>query len=134
MTAFTNISAALDKHTATLGFPVAWENKEYQPEQGQLYLQVNLLPADVKVAWLEHSALDENLGIYQLDVYAPMGGGKSESMTACDAIADSFAGATVSYNGLDVIIKDISRGSGRREGAYYIVPIFISYRCYSPSR
>lgn len=135
MSAFTDISAALDGHTVGLSTPTAWENKDYEPINGTLYIRPTILPAETRQAELGSSAIDDNFGVYQIDVISQAGNGKSSAIIKADAVADRFARGTVlTYNGVNVRIGNVSRGSGRRDGSWFVLPVFINYQSFTQPR
>ena len=135
MSAFTDISAALDSRTDLLSLPTAWENGDYTPENGTLYLRTTLLPADTVQSELGSTGLDEHSGIYQIDVLAQSGGGKGQAIIQADLVADQFARGTVlTYNGVNVRIGSVSRGVGNRQDAWFIFPVFIEYQSFITPR
>jgi hypothetical protein len=130
-TSYLDISAALDSNLNTFAtansIVVAWENKDYQPVTGTLYLRPTLLPADTESIGLGNTSSEDHLGIYQVDVIAPIDKGKGQAITKADLVKTAFPKGNLTYNGLKLRIRSVSRGSGSRDGAYYIVPVFISY-------
>ena len=135
MSAFTDISAALDARTNSLSLPTAWENIAFQPVTGTLYIRPTLMPADTVQAGLGSSGLDEHLGIYQIDIIAPSANGKGTATIKADAIADHFKrGLVLTYNGVNVRLSKTSRGLGKRDEAWYVIPIFITYQSFITPR
>lgn len=135
MSAFTDISAALDARTNSLSLPTAWENIAFQPVTGTLYIRPTLMPADTVQAGLGTNGLDEHLGIYQIDIISTSAKGKGEATIKCDVIADHFKRGTVlSYNGVNVRITKSSRGQGKRDEAFFVIPIFITYQVFTLPR
>ena len=135
MSAFTDISAALDARTNSLSLPTAWENIAFQPVTGTLYIRPTLMPADTVQAGLGSSGLDEHLGIYQIDIIASGSTGKGEATIKADAIADHFKrGLVLTYNGVNVRLSKTSRGVGKRDEAFFVIPIFITYKVFTQPR
>ena len=139
-TAYRDISALsvnLNVYAAANSISVAWENKKFNPVTGTKYIRETLLPADTVQAELGTTGMDETLGIYQVDIFAPTDSdlGKSEAINIADGVADQFIrGSSLTYNGVNVRIRNVSRGSGTVDGAWFIVPIFISFRSYTTAR
>lgn len=131
---FADISSALDAHTNLLALPTAWENKSFEPVTGQLYLRATLLPAGTEPTGFS-DASDEHIGVYQVDVIAPSGKGKGEAMTVADQVADHFKRDTaLTANNTKVTVTTVSRTTGRRDGAYFIIGIEVRYRSFTPPR
>jgi hypothetical protein len=135
MSAFTDISAALDSHTNDLSLPTAWENSGYEPTIGTLYIRPTILPANTFQAGLGASGLDDNFGIYQIDIFSEAGKGKGAAIIKADVIANAFKRGTVlTYNGVSVRLGNVSRGSGSRDGAWFVLPVFINYQSFTQAR
>jgi len=133
MSAFTDISAALDTLAATLAYPIAWENKDFTPETNTLYLRVTMLPASTEQAGVIDS--DVHIGIYQIDVIAPMGVGKGEAMEVADIVADKFTrDQVIVENGVKVWILSTSRAKGMRSESWYILHIEVIFKAYTDIR
>ena len=135
MSAFTDISAALDSHAEGLGLPLALENKNYKPTIGTLYLRATILPASTAQAGISPSSLEDHLGIYQVDIVVPLNAGNSTANVQADLVAAHFkANQTLTHNGVDVFIKSVSRGAGKRDGAWFTIPVDVSYQSFTKAR
>lgn len=136
-TFFTDISAALSGRLNTLtgGTPVAWENADYTPTDGVMFLRETLLSGDTNQTSLGNDGYDEHLGVYQIDVFAPKGGGKGEAITKADAIADHFKrGTTLTYNSADVRIRTVSRAGFGYDENWIILSINVEYFAHTAAR
>jgi len=138
MTVFIDISDAFDGHLDDMaGKPdVAWSNKAFDPVIGTTFVRPALLPAGSVQASLGDSGLDENIGIYQIDIFAEAGKGKNEGMVTADLIADHFKRGTVlTSNGRNVRIKSVSQLSARvNPDGWFQIPIEVSYISYTAAR
>jgi len=138
---FRDMSAALsvnlNVYAVANSVAVAWENHQYSPVTGTKYLRETLLPADTVQVELGSTGIDETLGIYQVDVFAPANStaGKSEAVNLADGVADQFnRGLVLTYNSVNVRIRSVSRGAGTIDGAWFIVPVFVSFKSYTQPR
>lgn len=136
---YAGISGALDSRLNSMSGlpPVAWENRRYEPVQGTLYLRTTLLPGSTTQASLGTSGLDVSLGIYQIDVIAPINENKAEALAMADDIADQFnRGLDLTYSGITVTILNVSRRSGfkSQNEAWWVVPVEVSYRSFTSPR
>ena len=133
-TVFTKISAALDGHlnTMTSKPPIAWPNDAYEPVIGTLYARPTNLQGDT----FAETGFDRTNGIYQIDIFAPSGKGKSEANTMADLIADRFKQDTdITYSSQTVHVKTCSmRNVSNTEQGWYQVIIEVSYYCFSARR
>tara|TARA_R110000772_G_scaffold60108_9_gene135719 strand:- start:1990 stop:2406 length:417 start_codon:yes stop_codon:yes gene_type:complete len=127
-----DISAALDtkliQFSAANSVPVAYENSEYTPTVGTLYLRATHLPADTLPIGLAFTSALDHLGIYQVDVIAPVDKGKGAAFAMADLLITAFPRGDLTYNGVKVRIKSVSPQPGTRDGAYYIVSVIINYQ------
>ena len=138
MTVFLDITAALDGHLNTMTSvpPVAWENITYEPVVGTLYLRPTLLFGNTEIATIgDTTSTDQNIGIYQVDVFAEAGKGKNAAIVQADLVADRFKrGTEITYNGLTVRVKNVSMAQPVTVDGWYQVPVEIEYESYSGAR
>jgi len=131
-TSFLDISAALDTKLNTYAvansISVAWENIDYQPVIGALFIRPTLLPSDTIAIGIGNTSAEDHIGIYQVDIIAPIDQGKGEAFTQADLLATHFARGELTYNSAKLQIKSVSRGSGSRDASWLIVPVFINYQ------
>lgn len=136
-THFKDIGAALSARLSTLpDLPdVSWQNRAFTPTTGVLFLRETLLPGEVVQSELGESGRDVTTGVYQVDVFAPIGNGKGAAIDQVDAIADHFARNTVlTYNSINVRLLGTSLGASAFDGAWWIVPVNIRYQSYLAPR
>jgi len=136
-TVFADISSALDLRLNTLTgqSPVAWENTAYIPVKDTLYLRPTILPALTLQAGLGVNGIDEYIGIYQIDIFAPAGKGRGEAEIKADAVADHFKrGTDLSKNGKTVRLGNVSRNSGIRDEDRFIISLSINYMAHVTPR
>lgn len=133
MSFFQDIHAALDTRLNALtgGTPIAWENTGYTPVKGTAFIRPTLLSAPSSLMDLDDLQL--NIGIYQIDLFYPLGTGAGTMLAKADAIYDHFkADLTLVSNSVTVYIKEISRGSpALREESWFTTNIEISFKCYN---
>lgn len=136
-TAFFDIQAALNDRLNTMtSLPsTAWPNDGYAPTIGTLWLRPTVLPADTAAATLGSTGTDEQIGVYQIDVFAPAGVGDGASRAMTDLIADRFKPVTeLTYNGRMVRCISVSIGAARTEENWYHVPVRVSYLSFTAKR
>ena len=137
MSVFADIDSALDARLNTLASPppVAWENKTYEPSMGTLYLRPTSLPGESKQATLGDNGTDENVGVYQVDVFAKLGLGKKAAIVQADLVADHFKrGTLLTYNSRNVRIKSASRKVGAPDNGWYKIIVEIVYVSFTQAR
>jgi hypothetical protein len=139
---FLDISAALDARLATMASlpPVAWENDEYKPVKGTLYIQQTHLPGDTVGGTLGNQAAggkDFHTGIYFLNIFAPAGDdtGKNTAYVMADNIANHFKPVTeLTYNARLVRCVTVSRGAAITSDGWYQVPVRVQYQSFALKR
>lgn len=136
-TIFNDISVALDTQLSTLSgsSPIAWQNTNYTPAKGTLYLRPTNLPANVNQSGLGSGGYDNHSGIYQIDVFAPISEGRGDAEVKADAVADHFKrGTDLSYNGVTVRLGNVSRTSGVVVDDRYVISISVNYLVHATPR
>lgn len=111
--------------------PIAWENSEYTPVHGTLYLRENFLP-NIKVGiGLEDSSTDDYEGIYQVTVVDWRGNRRFDAQEQGRLISVHFPrGAEYTHNGVKVRITSSNLAVSSVEEANYVVPVTISWRAF----
>jgi len=136
-TVFFNLQAALHSRLSTMTSvpPVAWPNYGYTPTAGTLWLRPTVLPADTAAATMGDSGTDEQTGVYQIDIFAPLDEGDGAARAMADALADRFKPVTeLTYNGLTVRCISGSIGGLIREDNWLHLPVKIRYLSYTTKR
>lgn len=136
-TTFADISSALDSRLNTLsgGSPVAWENIVYVPTKSSMYLRPTNLAGATTQAGLGTAGIDEYVGIYQIDVFAPAGTGRSQAESKADAIANHFKrGTDLLYNNTTVRLGDVSRTNGTTIEDRFVISVTINYMAHVAPR
>jgi hypothetical protein len=137
MSVFTDISAALNTHLKNMTSvpPVAYENKEYSPTLGNLYVRPTVLFGDTTQATLGTAGEDLNIGVYQIDVFAKSGNGVNTAIASADLIANRFKrGTTLTYNSRTVTVVSAQRRAGIQNDGWYQIPVEIIYRSFTQAR
>ena len=120
------IRSALREHLLELSdLPnINWENQVFTPGDDP-YIRETLLPADETL-----TANNERtgIGIWQLDLFVPMGYSISEAESLADKIKQHFRPAQVISN---VILERSFVGQGNQNDNWYFIPISIDYRAHS---
>lgn len=138
MSVYLDISAALDSNLNSMSGkpPIAWENVAYEPTPGTLFARPTLIPGDTTQASLGTSGTDENIGIYQIDIFAEAGQGKNEAVVMADTIADQFKrGTYLTYNSRTVRIVNASRQAMiNNADGWAQLPVVITYISFTEPR
>jgi len=132
---FLDISAALDSRLSVMtGLPpVAWESDKYEPVKDTLYLRPTNIQGDT-IAVTNNQ--DQTIGVYQIDVFAPAGKGKNESVLMADIIANHFKQDTkMSYIDQGVTVKSVSRNNiSPDDNGWIHIAINVTYYAFSDRR
>jgi len=138
MSVFGDLDKMLVAHlNSMVGLPsVAWENKDFDPVHGNIYLRPTLLAGEVYQASLGENGTDGNLGIYQIDIFIESGKGRSEAVNMADIISNHFKrGTYLTYNGRTLRTKNVSRRVGTNNGdGWYQIPVIINYIAFTTAR
>tara|TARA_R100000329_G_scaffold137211_1_gene118224 strand:+ start:871 stop:1383 length:513 start_codon:yes stop_codon:yes gene_type:complete len=96
-------------------------------------LRGTLLPAATEISTLGSTGTDLNTGIFQIDYYCRVGiGGFTDKL---DTIANQFPKSVpISAGGTTVNINSVSLGVGRREGAFFVRNLDVSYFAVTAAR
>lgn len=124
------LNAALDETFPTMD--VAWENIKFDPTVGTGYLRATLLPAETDLMTIGEGPWQTHQGIFQVDVFYPIGQGPGPAMSKAGEIQKVFCpGARFTYNTLTVTVEKSWPSAGRQDDGWYHIPVNIRYRCES---
>ena len=127
-----SIRAALATQLNTLGIPTAWENSNFTPPTGQVYLTEALLPNETLSIGVSSASSDDFGGIYQVLVNAPAGRGKGAAVAVAEQVVGAFVkGASLTYSGVTVRVLRSSQNPAIIDGERYVIPVSINYRAIS---
>ena len=136
MSVFSDIRTALESQIASVtGIPSAanrsWENVRFEPTTGTPWVRMTLLPGESRPAIRGENPVLSYLGLFQVDVFEPSGGGPRTADTLADAIRDQFSSGTdITVNTTTTRIRWSERLPGRLDPPWYMVPIQISWYTY----
>ncbi|ENY3728281.1 DUF4128 domain-containing protein [Enterobacter kobei] len=123
------LAARLGECADAEGIPVAWENVPFTPPSDGLYLAVHDMPTTPRT-------LDLGLrcriysGVYQINVVAPVGIGRTDVVALADRVAELFPeGQEIEGRGFTCWI-DQTPGvfRGITTSVSYTVPVSLNYR------
>ena len=136
-TTFSDISSALDSRLNTLtgSTPVAWQNTVYKPTKTGMYLRPTNLAGATTQAGLGTTGIDQYLGLYQIDIFAPAGKGRNAAEAKADAVANHFKrGTDLLYNSTTVRLGDVSRTNGTIIEDRFLISVTINYMAHVAPR
>lgn len=134
---FKNVQAALDTRLSTLTtavdpIAVAWEGTNFEPVVGETFIRTTNITTVSDQLDLANSAQD-NVGIYQIDVFYPLNGqGTGPMLDIISDIYNHFKGSlTLTSGGTKVYIRNISRlPTVKSEDTWMIGGIQVNYTSY----
>ena len=107
--------------------PTAYENVDFTPVQGTLWMSEFFLPAATDPLTLAPGNSQQHDGVYQVSVYAPLEQGTGEAEAIAAAIVAHFARGTVC--GPARVMSSYVNGALTSDG-WYQIPVTINYRAY----
>lgn len=126
------IAAALATQLDTLNLPTQWENAPFTPTADEVYVAEALLTGPTLSVGVAIASSDEFGGIYQVTVYAPLGGTKGAGLAVAQDVADAFTkGLKLTYDGLTVIILRTSQAPAFQSGDRWAIPVSVTYRAFA---
>jgi hypothetical protein len=105
--------------------PIAYENEDYTPRQGVLWIRESFLPADIDPFTLVGS--QQYNGVYQVTVFAPLERGSAEAQKQAEAVVAHFARGTPVGQGK---VLAASYGPAVPSNAWWQIPVTIRYRAH----
>ena len=109
--------------------PIAWENAEYTPVEGTLYLRESFLPNIKDAVGVAHTSADDYEGLYQVSVMDGRGDRRFDAQEQARLISLHFPrGAEYTYNGVTVKITGTRLASAITEDGWFQIPVTISWR------
>lgn len=123
-----SISNALDSRLALLPSSpsVAWVNTPFSPVVGQVYLRPTNLLATSALSTLQHN--EEQRGIYQVDIFAPLNQGRGVAEGWADSIVTLFSGVRVLTSGaVSVRIGAINISPPTTIDSWVIMSVSVNY-------
>ncbi|MEG6293878.1 DUF4128 domain-containing protein [Enterobacter hormaechei] len=123
------LAARLGEWADAEDIPVAWENVPFTPPSDGLYLAVHYMPAKPRTVDLGLRCRIYS-GVYQINVVAPVGIGRTDVVALADRVAELFPeGQEIEGRGFTCWI-DQTPGvfRGITTSVAYTVPVSLNYR------
>lgn len=123
------IESALNNQLSTLDIPTAWENKEFSPEEGILWIRPTFMPGQSRPAAIGENVSERIPGIYQIDVFSPANEGVYDGGQQVDEIMTLFRrGTALSYDSVTVKITRVWRMAAKSEPDWYKIPVIVEWQ------
>ena len=123
------LAARLGAWADAEGISVAWENVPFTPPANEMYLAVHDMPVTPRTIDLGLRCRTYS-GVYQINVVAPAGSGRTSVVALADRVAELFPeGQEIEGRGFTCWI-DQTPGvfRGITTSVSYIVPVSLNYR------
>lgn len=133
-TLYRDIRAALANHLNTMTgvIAVAWENVAYTPTVGTPYLRPTVLMGQPRQAAIGDTGPNEQVGVYQIDLFYPPGKGTGDINAMAGKIEQRFKrGTKIAYNGVTLTIRSVYL-SAMQQGADWVqLPVNITFYTFT---
>ena len=104
--------------------PIAYENAEYTPVEGTLYLRESFLPNIKDAVGVAHTSADDYEGLYQVSVMDGRGDRRFDAQEQARLISLHFPrGAEYTYNGVKVKRTGARLESAITEDGWHHLPL-----------
>lgn len=125
------LEARLGEWADEKGISVAWDNIQFDPPSGATYLVSHDIPATPYSIDLAGKAV-VHPGIYQVNIVAPSGSGKSDVKSIATQVAELFPeNSEIPGEGFSVwITAPPAIFPGITDAVSYTVPVSINYRVH----
>lgn len=119
------------KNNLTTTIDIAYENIKYIPTLKKSFLAEIFIPNDSAQASLGTIGLQEDFGIYQININTPTGQGTEEAQALVDELTNMFKiGTDIELYGVNVYIDRSTPAQGLFFDDWYTVPFTIYWSCY----
>jgi hypothetical protein len=127
-------STALTTKLSTLASapPIAYEDTEYTPTVGELYLIEKLKPV-LAMPMFMTGAYAEQIGIYTINIMYPRGNTRFPALNIAENLRQHFMpNTTITENGTDVNLQRVEvKPSYQHDSNWNVRPVDVHYRFYA---
>ena len=110
---------------------VTWENTKFIPEGKLAWFEEIFLPNDTREASLGVTGLQEDFGLYQINIRVPINTGTIQSDDYVNEISQLYKiGTVLEKDGESVYIDGSTAAQGTPEDNWYFVPFTIKWSSY----
>ena len=133
MTWHRDIRQGLRKTLITVpGLPAdrAWENVSFDPAGVSAYVEEHYMPATQAVRTLpQPGGVVDEYAVYQISLRYPLNQGTDAADVMTGAIMATFRpGTSIIENGSTTKVRRVEAAQGRRDGAFWHVPVSVYLR------
>lgn len=110
---------------------VVWENTTLDPAGLDVWFEEIFIPNDTRPATVGINGVQEDFGLYQINIRVPIGLGTIQSDNYVDEISQLYKmGTKLEKDGESVYIEGSTAGPGTTEDNWYFVPFTIEWSSY----
>ena len=111
--------------------PVAFENGDYRPSEGEEFLQTFLLVGQPSAESIGTNGVERLNGLYQININSHRNVGSGVAFRRADEIAAEFpAGAELAHDGVTVSVARSWPSPAILRGDWFVVPVSVSWFAY----
>lgn len=108
---------------------VAWPNVNFDPTTGTRWYRATIIPGIPTAPELSTSSRNRHIGIFQIDIFDPVGNGDGLAIEEGERIVACFKrGTTLTESGVVVMIEKAYLSTPIEEEEWYHVPVMIQFR------
>jgi len=108
---------------------VAWPGINFTPTAGVRWYRATLIPGIPTTPEISTTARNRHVGIFQIDVFDPIGLGDGPAIEEGERIVSCFKRGTVlTESGVNVVVQKASVMTPIEEDSWYHVPVRIQFR------
>lgn len=128
----TAIRNAITQHIQSIGFthPIMYQNQsQWVTPSNKLWLRVSILMGEK--GQLTLSDTDEQVGIVQVDIFAPKASGTFGAYGVADALDSAFSRLNpIESNGVKIYVQSIAPAQPVEDDPWWLVRFSASIRCF----
>ncbi len=132
MSLYTNVKIALDTRLSQCGIdvPIIYDGVNFKPTKNQPYMLSTIIHAPAVSISLQTD--QTNIGIYQVSVFSPSGGGSRELLDMMSDLYTHFKDeVTLQYSNTTVYLRQISLSPLVVDGIWVTANLSVSFNYYS---
>ena len=108
---------------------IAWPNVSFTPTAGVRWYRATMIPGIPTAPELMTTGANRHIGIFQIDIFEPVGNGDGPAIEEGERIAACFKrGTALTESGVVVTIEKAYLSTPIEEESWYHVPVQIRYR------
>jgi len=108
---------------------VAFENRPFVPTTGTRWYRATFLPGEPRSAGIGLDAPNRHVGLFQVDIFEPKGGGDGAARIEAERIAACYKrGTTLTYSPASVFCEKAYRTVAHEDGPWFVISVRVQWR------